>query len=58
MTTVSVIDPANAQSIDKKYTKGDLLKKLYYQSSQTDTQCIDGLIYPRISSRRFISDSI
>jgi hypothetical protein len=30
-----VTDPANAQSIEKKYTKGDLLKKLYYQGSQT-----------------------
>jgi hypothetical protein len=41
-----VVEPANAQSLEKKYTKDDLLKKLSYQGSQTDSQSIDELIYP------------
>jgi hypothetical protein len=41
-----VVEPANAQSLEKKYTKEDLLKKLSYQGSQTDNQAIDKLIYP------------
>jgi hypothetical protein len=41
-----VVEPANAQSLEKKYTKEDLLKKLSYQGSQTDSQSIDELIYP------------
>ncbi|MGR8998026.1 MAG: hypothetical protein ACU88J_03150 [Gammaproteobacteria bacterium] len=41
-----VVEPANAQPLEKKYTKEDLLKKLSYQGSQTDSQSIDELIYP------------
>jgi len=41
-----VVEPANAQSLEKKYTKEDLLKKLSYQGCQTDSQSIDELIYP------------
>jgi antitoxin (DNA-binding transcriptional repressor) of toxin-antitoxin stability system len=41
-----VAESAIAQPLEKKYTKDDLLKKLSYQGSQTDSQQIDELIYP------------
>lgn len=41
-----VVEPANAQSLEKKYAKEDLLKKLSYQGCQTDSQSINELIYP------------
>ena len=41
-----VAEPAAARPLEKKYTKDDLLKKIYYQGGQTDSQHIDELIYP------------
>ena len=35
-----------AQPIVNKYTKDDMLKKLSYQGTRTDSQHIDELIYP------------
>jgi len=43
---ISLVAEPAAHPIDYKYTKDDLLKKLSYQGSQTDSQHIDELIYP------------